>query len=105
MSGRPKDTPRPDEEERRGSEPVRYEDRLRARKGRGSEDRYSWLYNAEVDALADAIEALRRVEEKLVPNHDAANEVAQKFGLGPIGAVEFVVAIREVLARLDGLGG
>jgi hypothetical protein len=52
----------------------------------------------ERDRLA---ELLHRVEPELVPNHDEANALSSKLGLGPIGAVDLIREIREALAGVS----
>jgi hypothetical protein len=53
----------------------------------------------ERDRLADL---LRRVEPELIPNHDDAEALATKFGLGPLGRGDFIREIREALVSLPG---
>ena len=70
---------------------VRFEDRLRARRlmsNQVGEDRYSTLRMtvAERDALADAVEALRAIAEKHIP--ETRND--------------YQAIARRALARLDG---
>ena len=52
--------------------------------------------------LERATELLARVEPELVPNHDAAQELADKFGLGRVSRTHLVEDIREFLAVIEG---
>ena len=67
-----------------------------------------WRNRAEAEArdaaalraiLRSSAQLLTRVEPELVPNHDAAEELAARFGLRRSAASHLVEDIREFLAN------